>query len=167
MTNKFILKTVTSDPSLWSDSDPVRPELDVQFKTSPGRGVFGLQDSAGIYRAFLCYARTTQVPANVEELEKYTDINGHIVIPYTVWSFQRGAGREIINEVLEMVKNGDFGVDRVVTLSPQTEMARKFHLRNEATEFRMNESTVNFEYLISTNCVSCECDPCDCDWGLE
>ena len=144
--SKFTLKRVSDNPSLWSQDDPVRPELDVKFKTAPGRGVFGLQDQAGAYRAFLCYARTTQVPASVEELEKYTSTEGRIIVPYTVWSYQKGAGREIINKVLWKVKNTDVNVDRVVTLSPQTEMARKFHVRNEASEFRMNENTVNFEW---------------------
>ena len=160
---KYILNNVTKNPALWYKDDPVRPELDIKFKTAVGRGVFGLQDQDGAYSAFLCYARTTQVPANVEELEKYTNINGHIIVPYTVWSYQKGAGREIINKVLWKVKNTDVNVDRVVTLSPQTEMARKFHVRNEASEFRMNENTVNFEYRVA--CSGCDCNPCDCDWG--
>ena len=38
-------------------------------------------------------------------------------------------------------------VKRFVTLSPCTEMARKFHLQNGAIELRQNEWTVNYEYL--------------------
>jgi len=90
------------------------------------------------------------VPKDVEELDDFTDINGSIIIPYTVWSHEKGAGREIINEVLWMVRNTNLGIDRVVTLSPQTEMARKFHLRNDARELRMNETTVNFEYEVTS-----------------
>ena len=37
-------------------------------------------------------------------------------------------------------------IKRFVTLSPKTEMAKKFHLRNGATELQENETTVNFEY---------------------
>jgi hypothetical protein len=33
-----------------------------------------------------------------------------------------------------------------VTLSPKTDMARKFHLKNGAKIFRENEETVNYEY---------------------
>ena len=87
--SKFTLRAVSNNPSLWSEDDPVRPELDAEFKTAPGRGVFGLQDQHGAYRAFLCYARTTQVPADVEELEKYTSAKGRIIVPYTVWSYQK------------------------------------------------------------------------------
>jgi hypothetical protein len=141
---------VTDKPDLWKDKDPVRPELGVDFKTAPGRGVFGLRGGDGEWRAFMCFARTTRVPKDVEELDDFTDINGSIIIPYTVWSHEKGAGREIINEVLWMVRNTNLGIDRVVTLSPQTEMARKFHLRNDARELRMNETTVNFEYEVTS-----------------
>ena len=37
-------------------------------------------------------------------------------------------------------------VDRYVTLSPQTEMARKFHLANGATVLEVNSTSVNYEY---------------------
>ena len=75
-----------------------------------------------------------------------TDPDGSVVVPYTVWSYERGAGSAIIKEVITMIKNIDMRVTRVVTLSPQTEMAEKFHLRNGAKIFRTNATTVNFEY---------------------
>ena len=37
-------------------------------------------------------------------------------------------------------------VNRYVTLSPQTEMARKFHLANGATVLQVNSTSVNYEY---------------------
>ena len=145
---KYTLEYVTTTPHLWASSDPVRPELDVKFKTTPGREGFGLKGEDGVWKAFMCYARTTDVPRNIEELATMTSTVGDIIIPYTVWSLEKGAGRTIINEVLWMAKNVEMGVERVVTLSPQTDMARKFHLINDAKEFRMNEETVNFEYEV-------------------
>jgi len=38
-------------------------------------------------------------------------------------------------------------ITRFVTLSPKTEMARRFHLKNGAVVFRENEETVNYEYI--------------------
>ena len=145
----YTLENVTHAPELWSLTDPVRPELDVEFKTAPGRGVFGLLGEDGEWKAFLCYARTSNVPGSVEELSNMTSIGGDIVIPYTVWSHERGAGRTIIAKVLQFAKNIDTTIKRVVTLSPLTEMARKFHIRNNATIFKVNETTVNFEYLVN------------------
>ena len=143
-----VLYDVTDRPELWEESDPVRPDLSAAFKTSEGRKVFGLMGSDNRWKAFMCYARTFLVPKDVNELDTLTDPSGNIIVPYTVWSNEKGAGRAIIHEVLEMANDESLGVDRVVTLSPQTKMARKFHLRNGAKEFRMNITTVNFEYEI-------------------
>ena len=149
MIKKNALEHVTDRPELWSSKDPVRPELDSKFKTAPGRAVLGLLGEDGEWKAFLCYARVFLIPSDVEELEAFTREDGNIIIPYTVWSHEKGAGRTIINEVLNLVRGDPYmNVDRVVTLSPKTEMARKFHLRNDAVQFRMNRATVNFEYKI-------------------
>jgi len=150
MTNKqYFLEEVSHRPELWASSDPVRPELDENFKTAPGRFVVGLRDELGSWKAFMCYARTCDVPKDIEDLETYTDEAGNIFVPYTVWSHEKGAGREIINQLHKMVCAADIGVTRIVTLSPLTYMARKFHLRNNAKEFRLNKETVNFEYEVS------------------
>jgi len=144
---KYMLENVTLRPSLWKTKDPVRPELNVKFKTALGRGVFGLKGEGGEYKAFMCYARTVDVPQSVEELDEMTSETGHIIVPYTVWSHEKGAGRVIINKVVERVGQAEMA-QRVVTLSPQTDMARRFHLRNDAIELRVNEATVNFEYEV-------------------
>ena len=39
-------------------------------------------------------------------------------------------------------------LNRLVTLSPLTEMARNFHLNNSAVELQVNEETQNFEYKV-------------------
>ena len=67
-----------------------------------------------------------------------------IAIAYTVWSRKRGAGREIIQKVLDHAKAE--GVERVVTLSPLTPMATHFHIRNGAKQISINDTTQNFEY---------------------
>ena len=144
---EYWLEDVTDQPELWCDEDPVRPELDVKFKTAPGRGVFGLLKSNGEYTAFLCYSRTTAVPKSVKHLDILTAADGSVVVPYTVWSRERGAGKRIVSKVVDFVRDTGMA-ERVVTLSPQTEMARKFHLRNKAVELQVNETTVNFEYTV-------------------
>ena len=39
-------------------------------------------------------------------------------------------------------------LNRLVTLSPLTDMARNFHIKNGAKELQVNETTQNFEYDI-------------------
>ncbi len=161
----YELCDVTTSPELWCGLDPVRPELDVDFKTSIGRAVFGLRGDDGVWKAFICFARTNEVPRDVDELVQMTSLDGRVIVPYTVWSHEKGAGRTIINKVIEYVRDNQstLGVTRVVTLSPLTEMARKFHLRNDASELQVNQKTVNFEY--DCYCSCCGCEDRDCEWG--
>ena len=69
-----------------------------------------------------------------------------IAIAYTVWSRKRGAGKEIVNKVIEYAKKNK--IERVITLSPLTPMATHFHIRNGAKQININEETQNFEYEI-------------------
>jgi hypothetical protein len=141
----YTLHNVTKDADAWFNKDPVRPGLTIEFRTKGGREVFGLMNEDGEYKAFMCVAYTTAVPSSVVEMDVLTSVNGSIAVPYTVWSYQRGAGKEIINQLLSLVSEQK-RVERVVTLSPLTKMARRFHTRNNAVELRVNETTVNFEY---------------------
>lgn len=143
----YNLARVTDQPELWQDSDPIHPNLAPDFKTAEGREVMGLKGEDGAWKAFMCYARTTEVPRNIEELVQMTSSRGEVVVPYTVWSFEKGAGREIVNQILDMAR-AQKGVKRVVTLSPQSEMALRFHTRNGAQVFRVNAETVNYEYTV-------------------
>ena len=104
----------------------------------------------------MCFAFTNDVPASVEELDSFSKVahmeaihragvQGRIAIAYTVWSRKRGGGQKIVEEVYKMIKKSNH-LTRLVTLSPMTEMARKFHIRNGAKELRINKDTVNFEY---------------------
>jgi len=137
--------------------DPVRPELDIVFRRSYGRKIFGVKYKKEIF-AIMCFGFTEQVPITVKELDLMTrdaylksaqrDQNiGKIAIAYTVWSKKRGGGKLIVKEVFKMIKKSNH-LNRLITLSPLTEMARKFHLNNGATELQVNAETQNFEYKI-------------------
>jgi hypothetical protein len=52
----------------------------------------------------------------------------------------------LIEEAQAEIKREHPEVDTYVTLSPKTEMARKFHLKNGAEVFRENPDTVNYLY---------------------
>jgi hypothetical protein len=138
--------------------DPVRPELDMVFRTKYGRKVYGLKDEKGEIAAVMCFAFTNQVPTTVKELDTFSQDAylqshyragqvGQIAIAYTVWSTKKGGGKRIVQEVYKMVKKSNH-LNRLVTLSPLTDMARKFHLRNGAVELQVNEETQNFEYKV-------------------
>ena len=139
--------------------DPVRPELDLTFRQTYGRKIYGLKDDEGDIAAVMCFAFTDEVPKTVEEMDKLSydsalqathraGIQGSIAIAYTVWAKKKGGGRAIVNEVYKMVKKSNH-LNRLVTLSPLTKMARNFHIKNGAKELQVNENTQNFEYDIT------------------
>ena len=141
------------------NEDPVRPELDIKFRQSYGRKIYGLKDEEGDIAAIMCFAFTHQIPKTVKELDLMSKdamiqamhragIQGHIAIAYTVWAKKRGGGKAIVNEVYKMVKESNH-LNRLVTLSPLTDMAKNFHTKNGAKELQVNEDTQNFEYDIT------------------
>jgi hypothetical protein len=132
--------------------DPVRPELDLEFRLSPGRTVYALTED-GEYKAAICLAYCNDVPTTVKELDKLSQatINGthsSIAVAYTVWSKKPRAGRKIITDLMEIIKKDDT-VHRLVTLSPKTAMAKRFHLNNGAFVLQLNTETDNYEYPIT------------------
>jgi hypothetical protein len=137
--------------------DPVRPELDNNFRTSYGRRIYGVKYKGEIH-AVMCFAYTNQIPKNVDELDKFShdaflqsamrDQNvGQIAIAYTVWSKKRGGGKLIVKEVFKKIKKSNH-LNRLITLSPLTEMATQFHSKNGAKLLQINDETQNFEYQV-------------------
>jgi hypothetical protein len=51
-------------------------------------------------------------------------------------------------QTVDQIKEQFPTVTRFVTLSPKTEMARRFHHKNGAVTLRENEDTVNYEYQV-------------------
>ncbi len=137
--------------------DPVRPELDNIFRRSYGRKIYGVRYRGDIH-AVMCFAYTNKIPKNIDELNKFSHDAylqsaqrdqkiGQIAIAYTVWSKKRGGGKLIVKEVFKEIKKSNH-LNRLVTLSPLTEMATKFHISNGAKLLRINETTQNFEYKV-------------------
>ncbi len=140
-----------------TNEDPIRPELNNDFRTSYGRRIYGVKYKSDIC-AIMCFGFTNEIPKTVKELDLMTrDAHlqsirrdqkvGKIAIAYTVWSKKKGGGKLIVKEVFKKIKKSNH-LNRLVTLSPLTDMARNFHLRNGAIELQVNEETQNFEYKI-------------------
>ena len=129
---------------------PVRPELDLIFRTSYDRKIFGLKHDDKI-EGIMCIAYTKDVPHTVRELDLMSRVSHYendsdSIIAYTVWSRKRGAGKKIMEEALKFAKTKGF--KRIVTLSPLTPMATHYHIRNGAKLLGHNPTTQNFEYKV-------------------
>ena len=141
--------------------DPVRPHISSEFRIESGREVYALyEDQYAEYapvledgkRAVICVGYTNEVPITEEQLDVFSNEAwkegqdfGNTAVFYTVWSYSKGAGREIIIEAAKHIKETK-GCTRFVTLSPLTQMAERFHLRNGAVLLNKGDKCQNFEY---------------------
>jgi hypothetical protein len=140
----YIIESL-SDPLLqYIKDDPVRPEIPTEFRVSDSSEVFVLMKDEKP-SAIVCVAYRDFVPKDCEELFK-TPNNPSVAVFYTIWSYDPGAGRDLIRKARKELPTRKPKITKFVTLSPQTEMAKKFHLKNGASIFRDNSSSVNYEY---------------------
>lgn len=126
--------------------DPVRPELPKEFRIDKNRFVSALVEEKP--RAIVCVSLHDFIPESVTDLSKVAEVPTTAIF-YTIWSYAPGAASELLFATVEQIKAQFPSITRFVTLSPKTEMARKFHLRNGAAIFRENSETVNYEYIVS------------------
>lgn len=125
--------------------DPVRPELPPEFRVAENREAFALKDNDKV-KAIVCVAYNVGIPSSVKDLVEYIDANPDTAVFYTIWSYAAGAGRDLLEEAQAHIKETKSGITNFVTLSPKTETAKRFHLRNGASVYRENEDTVNYKY---------------------
>ena len=143
------LHSVASTDDPWStliNDDPVRPDIPLEMRIGNHAEILILINEQDEPTAVVCVRYCRDIPSNVEEL--LADPGGdHVAIFYTIWSYGAGAGSKLIFSAMDHIRRTRPGITRFVTLSPLTEMARKFHLRNGAGIFRENASTINYEYI--------------------
>lgn len=125
--------------------DPVRPEIPVEQRVNANSKIFVLKDDNDQPLAVTCVKFLEMIPKTVEDLAD-TVVNTNTAVFYTIWSYAQGAGRRLIEEAQAKIKLEQPEVTTYVTLSPKTEMARRFHLKNGAEVFQENETTVNYLY---------------------
>ena len=144
------LHTITSlqDPLIrLVEDDPVRPEIPASFRVSETSEIFVLQNSDSFEpEAVVCVAYRDSTPADILELAREPEGMVNTAVFYTIWSYTAGAGRDLIVEAQRSIEAEFPGIQTYVTLSPKTEMARRFHLKNGARELRENPDTINYIY---------------------
>ena len=123
--------------------DPVRPEISASNRISENKEIIVLIEDK-TPSAAVCISYQTFVPKTIEDL--IGEDNPTIAIFYTIWSYKKDAGKRLLFAAKNFIKENKPTINRFITLSPQTEMARKFHLGNGAFELNMNKTSVNYEY---------------------
>lgn len=136
--------TDPTDPKLdFVKDDPVRPEIPKEFRVGKDRFVASIGDDTP--QAMVCVNLLNFVPSAVNELGEAVD-EVNTAVFYTIWSYAPGAGKELLMQTVAQIKEKFPTITRFVTLSPKTEMARRFHHKNGAVTFRENQESVNYEY---------------------
>ena len=135
----------------YCQDDPVRPHIPCSWRIEDNRTMYAMyEDQYAEYAepliktplAILCVAFTNEVPTSEEDLMRFAEVdNPSIAVFYTVWSYEKGYGRLILNYLLPLLNT-----NRYVTLSPKTDMAVRFHTRNGAKMIGDNDESYNFEY---------------------
>jgi len=141
------------------DDDPVRPHIPSAWRIGENKFVFALYEDQyaefhepchKVAEAVICVALCKGVPKDEEDLMALSEKDDlDTAVFYTVWSYQKGAGRQIINQA-QMHLHEKFGhkIKKYVTLSPLTRVAERFHLRNGAILLQKGEKCQNFEYSL-------------------
>ncbi len=140
-----IIKDLQDELTQLIKDDPVRPEIPVDQRVNGNSRIFVLTDEANQPLAVTCVKFLEEIPATVDDLAQ-TVVNTNTAVFYTIWSYAKGAGQQLIKEAQGHIKNTQPEVETFVTLSPKTEMAKRFHHKNGATTFRENPDTVNYLY---------------------
>lgn len=139
--------------------DPVRPEIPTEFRVKDGRMVAALTDETETENetpeAMVCVSFHDFVPENVNDLNNTTEVPTTAVF-YTIWSYKSGKGQELLFRAVKGIQEQYPSVTRFVTLSPKTNLARRFHLKNGAIVYRENIETVNYEYNVGLETVEKE-----------
>ena len=139
------ITTLTDELVRLLKDDPVRPEIPADFRVDKNSRVYVLKDDQGEPLAVTCVKFLAEVPGSVDDLANVA-INTTTAVFYTIWSYAAGAGRSLIEAAQQDIKTNEPAITTSVTLSPKTEMARRFHHKNGATTYRENADSVNYMY---------------------
>ncbi len=138
------ITTITDEIVALLKDDPVRPEIPVTDRVNSNSRIYMLKDGDKTC-AVTCVKFLEDIPAAVDDMAKAVE-SATTAVFYTIWSYTAGAGRELIVEAQKSIKEEFPSIQTYVTLSPKTEMAKRFHLKNGAGIYRENSTTVNYIY---------------------
>lgn len=123
--------------------DPVRPEIPSAMRVHDSAEIF-VWIEQGQPAAVTCVSYCNAIPESVHDL--WTNDSAQVAAFYTIWSYASGSGRRLIHAAQAHIAAQHCHISRFVTLSPKSEMARRFHQANGAVVLRENQDTVNYEY---------------------
>ena len=141
-----LIKDIADNFFSFLSQDPVRPTIPHEMRVGPNRDIFVLKDEDQV-KAITCVSYQNTIPTTEGELFVESE-KPSVAVFYTIWSYAPGAGRQLIFDSVNHIRSQQENIQRFVTLSPKTEMAKRFHLKNGACVYKENTETVNYEYIL-------------------
>ena len=137
--------TSTTDPlTKVIKDDPVRPHIPLEQRVNEAAEILILRAGEEILAA-TCMQWLKDIPTSEQDLIDFPK-DHDVAVFYTIWSYAPGAGASLLKEAASWLLKDFPEIKAIVTLSPQTKMAERFHLKNGATVHKTNETTVNYKY---------------------
>lgn len=124
--------------------DPVRPHIPLEQRINDAAEILILKAGEEVLAA-TCMQWLVDVPEDENDLIEMAH-DKRIAVFYTIWSYKPGAGASLLKQAALWLREEYKDLTGIVTLSPQTEMAKRFHLKNGAKIRKNNPTSVNYEY---------------------
>lgn len=124
--------------------DPVRPHIPLEQRINDAAEILILKAGEEVLAA-TCIQWLDDIPACEQDLIDMGH-DHHVAVFYTIWSYSPGAGANLLKQAAAWLLQDYPNIQSIVTLSPQTVMAQRFHLKNGATVRRQNKTSVNYQY---------------------
>ena len=141
----YLIKDFADNLIKFISEDPVRPHIPDIERIGLNKDIFVSREEDKV-TAITCVSYQQTVPIDESGLFERCD-HPNIAIFYTIWSYAPGAGRHLILDSVKYIQENNKKINRFLTLSPKTEIAKNFHLKNGAIIFRENKESINYEYL--------------------
>ena len=139
---EMLVQLLDPDPIL--RDDPVRPKISPKQRIQgENRSVYAWVEDRQIC-AIVCLTHEIFIPTTEKDLFQLDWESPDKAILYSVWSYKKGSASKLVQALVKKIQKKAWL--RVVTMSPKTDMARNFHLKNGARLLQENKTTVNYEY---------------------
>ena len=124
--------------------DPVRPHIPLEQRINEAAEILLLKAGEEVLAA-TCMQWLTEIPESEQDLISMGK-DKRVAVFYTIWSYSPGAGATLLRQAAEWLLKEYVDIKGIVTLSPPTAMAERFHMKNGAKKRKTNLDTVNYEY---------------------
>jgi hypothetical protein len=140
----YHLRTLDDPLTRVIQDDPVRPHIPLEQRINDAAEILILRAGEEVLAA-TCMQWLKDIPKTEQDLIDFPK-DHDVAVFYTIWSYSPGAGQRLIKAAADWLLKDFPDLKSIVTLSPQTKMAERFHLKNGAVVHQTNDTSVNYKY---------------------